>query len=76
MRGLHTAEEWNAWFARIAAPAPLASWDEAFASNAGLARRHNTRAFLLGVYAGIRDSKDPSVLRMLPAVDAALASVP
>lgn len=75
-RGLHSAQEWDAWFKQLAAPAPLASWDQAFASAAGLARRHNTRAFLLGVYAAIRDSKNEKLIAMQPAVKAALEAVP
>ncbi len=51
-------------------------WDEAFQSNAGLARRHNTRAFLLVVYSEIRDSKDEQLARLVPIVTAALAKVP
>ena len=76
MRGLHSAADWQAWFQAIASPAPLPSWDQAFQSNAGLARRHDTRAFLLLVYAQIRDSKDVELAKMLPAVSAALAAVP
>lgn len=70
------ADYWNAWFQRIAAPAPLPAWDQACRSQAGLARRHNTRAFLLVVYSDIRDSKNPDLTALIPAVTAALASVP
>jgi hypothetical protein len=75
-RGLHPAEFWTAWFQRVAAPAPLAAWDMAYRSQSGLARRHNTRAFLLVVYSEVRDSKDPQLAALIPAVTAALASVP
>jgi hypothetical protein len=76
MRGLHSPEEWTGWFAQVASSAPLSGWDQAYQSNAGLARRHNTRAFLLLVYAEIRDSKNEHLARLAPIVTAALAKVP
>ncbi len=41
---------WQAWFDRIENPAPMKNWNEAFASQSGLARRHNTMAFLLALH--------------------------
>jgi Protein of unknown function (DUF2785) len=41
---------WQAWFAGIANPAPMNNWNEAFTSQSGLARRHNTMAFLLAMH--------------------------
>jgi len=76
MRGLQSPAQWSAWFQQVAAPAPLSGWDQAFQSTAGLARRHNTRAFLLVVYSEIRDSRNERLAPMLPAVVAALAAVP
>ena len=76
LRGLHTAADWDAFFAKISDPAPLAKWPDAFRDNAGLARRHNARAFLLVVYSEIADSKDEKLIQMLPAVKAAMAVVP
>lgn len=76
LRGLHTAADWDAFFKKISDPAPLAKWPDAFRENAGLARRHNARAFLLVVYSEIADSKDEKLIQMLPAVKAAMAVVP
>lgn len=76
MRGLHSPEEWTAWFEQIASPSPLASWDQAFQSNAGLARRHNTRAFLLVLASEVRDSQNQQLSKLAPIVTAALAKVP
>lgn len=76
MRGLHSPEEWTAWFGQLASPAPLADWDQAFRSNAGLARRHNTRAFLLVVASEVRDSQNQQLSKLAPIVTAALAKVP
>jgi hypothetical protein len=76
MRGLHSPEEWSEWFSQVASPAPLSGWDQAYQSNAGLARRHNTRAFLLLLYSEIRDSKNDQLARLVPIATAALAKVP
>jgi hypothetical protein len=76
-RGLHSADDWSAWFSRVADPAPLAAWGDAFASQAGLAKRHNTLAFLLATYHQARAASDrPVEARLLPGVEAALAAVP
>lgn len=74
-RGLHSAEEWQAWFTQLAVPTPLASWGQAFQSNAGLARRHNMRAFLLVVYVEASHSKNEHLTKLVPAVTAALKSM-
>ena len=76
-RELHAPTDWSAWFARLAEPGPLPDWRAAFSSQAGLARRHDTRAFLLATYAGVRESADPDLeQRLLPGLRAALAAVP
>jgi len=75
LRGLHSPEQWNAWFTELASPAPMASWDQAFQSNAGLARRHNMRAFLLVVYTEASNSKNEHLTRLVPAIMAALKSM-
>jgi hypothetical protein len=71
-RKLHTEAEWAAWFAQLSKPGPLASWGDAFKSEMGLARRHNLRAFLLALYASVRESEDPGVRMLLAPVQAAL----
>jgi hypothetical protein len=76
LRGLHSEAEWKLWFEKISSPGPMTTWRESIASNEGLARRHNIRAFLLSVYSEIRDSKDEHLAKMLPAVNAALVVVP
>lgn len=76
MRGLHGPDDWRQWFGKLAEPAPLQAWSQAHASQAGLSKRHNTRAFLLAVFAEIRDSRNEHLAAMLPAVNAALAEVP
>jgi hypothetical protein len=46
-RGELPARFWTTWFARLSDPVPLESWEGAFESEAGLARRHDVVAFLL-----------------------------
>ncbi|HSN88966.1 MAG TPA: DUF2785 domain-containing protein, partial [Thermoanaerobaculia bacterium] len=58
-RGIFTEAEWTAWLARACGPAPLASWGEAYRSQAGLAKRHNTMAFLSSLYLNARIAGTP-----------------
>jgi ketosteroid isomerase-like protein len=71
-RGAFDATDWTAWFERVASPAPLASWSAAFGSQAGLARRHDVRAFLLAVLVEARLNDNPADDLLLPAAEAAL----
>lgn len=52
-RGVVGNDRWQEWLEGVVDPAPLAGWNDAYSSQAGLARRHNTLAFLtaLLVYA-------------------------
>jgi hypothetical protein len=75
-RGLHDEAEWGAWLSKVTAPAPMADWSEAYRSEAGLARRHNARGFLLALYAGLDASGSEALQARVPAVVAALRAVP
>jgi len=74
-RGLHTPDEWSAWLLKVAEPAPLASWGAAFATRAGLARRHNVHAFLNSLYVNSRESNDLKIQVLLPGLQAALKTL-
>lgn len=74
-RGLHSEAEWTAWFAKVAA-APEGGWNGVFADAGALARRHDVRAFLLGMYVQARDSQQPAVQALLPGLRAQLELVP
>ena len=74
-RGAKDEAAWAGWLASLSAPAPLASWADAYQSEAGLARRHNLRQFLLALYAGLREGNDPALQPRLPPVVAALRAV-
>ncbi|GAB2659713.1 DUF2785 domain-containing protein [Arenimonas aestuarii] len=70
--GLDTFDQdgWKAWLGGVASPAPMAAWGEAWQDEAGLARRHNLRAFLMALHAGI--SGQETLAAYLPAVEDAL----
>ena len=75
-RGLHDDVAWSLWLQGVVAPAPMADWSGAFGSQAGLAKRHNTRAFLLALYAGLQEGGDEALRARVPAVVDALRKVP
>ena len=64
-RRLHSEAEWTAWFETLMKPAPLESWDKAFSSEAGIRKRHNTRAFLLSVLATAVTTDDPGMKQLV-----------
>lgn len=74
-RGILTREEWSAWIASIAAPQPLQSWGEAFGSQEGLARRHNTLAFLLATLFAGRVADDEAGAELARLAEEALKKV-
>jgi len=74
-RGLHTPDEWSAWLLAVASPAPFENWNAAYASNAGLARRHNVHAFVYALYASARESDDPKIQSLVPGLSAVLKTL-
>jgi hypothetical protein len=75
-RKLHTADEWSSYFREVINPTPLESWKVAFASELGIRKRHNVRAFLLSVFAAASSSEDPGVRQLVAPAAAALKAVP
>lgn len=74
--GLLDESDWTAWFEEISEPTPLEDWSEAFQSEAGLARRHNLKAFLNAVYVSGDASGSEAFEPMRSALVAALRAVP
>ena len=64
-RDLYTEAALTAWFEAISQPAPLESWEEAFASESALARRHNLRMFGYVVLAAANEGGEGDPLRAL-----------
>ena len=76
-RGVHDAAFWNGWLMALVSPGPLANWDDAVKIRAGLARRHNTQAFLQVLYVMVRESGDATLQqRLLPGLVGALKALP
>jgi hypothetical protein len=76
-RGVFDAAAWTAWINRFATPSPWVDWDSALQAQGGLARRHNLAAFLLVLYASLREGNDETARQtLLPAVTAALRRLP
>lgn len=71
-RKLHTAAQWQKWFEQIAAPAPLATWADAWTSQRGLAKHHNTMAFLNSLYVYVRESGPEFQELVLPSIVGAM----
>ncbi|MBT6033860.1 MAG: DUF2785 domain-containing protein [Kordiimonadaceae bacterium] len=77
MRGTIKEEEWANWLTQIVNPKPvLNDWSEAFSSQEGLAKRHNTNAFLSALYLGVSTSENEAVKNMLPSLKVALSHLP
>lgn len=49
-RELFDRQWWVNWLNQVTDPAPLETWGQAWTSNAGLAKRHNTLAFLVALH--------------------------
>jgi hypothetical protein len=60
-RGDIEAQDWQAWFAALVDPAPMASWGDAFSSETGLARLHNLKAFAQSLYINASLSQNPNL---------------
>jgi hypothetical protein len=75
-RALHTQAEWGTWLAAVAAPAPLARWADAYATPEGLAKRHDTMAFLSFIYVNAKISGAAPLAVLLPGAEAGLRSMP
>jgi len=71
-RKLHTAEEWRKWFEQVAAPAPLANWGDAWTSQRGIAKHHNTMQFLTTLYLYVRESGAEFQELVVPSIVAAI----
>ena len=66
LRDVYSAQEWEAWLNKISAPAPFQNWGEAYWSQAGLAKCHDTMIFLLALYTDTVDDKRASLAQIAP----------
>jgi hypothetical protein len=75
-RDLQSLADWQAWFQAVADPAPLPDWSEAFASRAGLAKRHNTLSFLRSLHLLVAEGDSDVADRIGPPMMESLQRVP
>ncbi|HEV7233198.1 MAG TPA: DUF2785 domain-containing protein [Sphingorhabdus sp.] len=75
-RGVISEAEWTAWFAQVAGPGELGTWDNWFRSADGIARKHNVAAFLSFVHVGLDLSDNPGFEPLRAGVAAAIKSLP
>jgi hypothetical protein len=76
-RGQLDAAYWQRVVDAVASPAPLASWGDAFDSQTGLARLHNTKSFLRAFLQLATQLNDPEVnALLLKPLNAALLQMP
>ena len=76
-RGLLDAAYWQHFVDAVASPKPLATWGDAFASQAGLAQLHNTKGFFRATLSLVTQLNDPGVTALLlQPLNAALARLP
>ncbi|NNC37536.1 MAG: DUF2785 domain-containing protein [Hyphomonadaceae bacterium] len=75
-RGTFKQDEWNTWFANFADPAPFAEWGEIYKSEKGLAKLHNTKAFLNAVYINASLSQNENINRLATSSLEALKKLP
>lgn len=66
----------GAWVESLVQPAPMKSWDDAFASAAGLARLHNTKQFLRALRDQLTIGESPKgTVELLPVLHAGLTAL-
>lgn len=74
-RGVLDAAFWDSWFASIANPKPLGNWGSAFQSVDGLAKRHNSLAFLHALAFAGRAAGDEAGKALAERADKAAAEI-
>lgn len=74
-RGLLDNDAWQQWLAGISDPAPFENWGSTYSSQAGLAKRHNTLAFLNVMYVYAQTSGEQQGTQLAAQVLEALKQV-
>ena len=75
-RGVISAAQWGEYLEKILSPAPFSSWDEIWFDTTGLAKRHNTKLFLLALNLSLTLGGASNARDLLPAVNTALTNLP
>jgi hypothetical protein len=72
-RGVMSEAEWSGWLMKLATPADP---DKVFASEEGLAWRHNVMGFLQALYMNVVAGSDPKDDVLRPGLEAVLKAMP
>lgn len=75
LRKQHSVAEWENWLMDVSSHQPLSGWGDAYQSQLGLAKLHNTQRFLTVFYALIKASKNQTLIDLVPALEQALKRV-
>ena len=73
-RGLLTAEEWEVWLRKIAAP-PVTGRNDAYRTRPASPDVHNLHAFLFALYVNAREIGDPNMQMLVPVLQAAFKAL-
>lgn len=76
LSGHFSAEDWTAWFSRLAPAADDPSWQAPYSSLEGLANLHNTRQFASAILIWTSQTEDPNLLPLKEGATNVLASLP
>ena len=74
--GRITQSEWDDWLDQFTSPGDLNNWGQIFNSQAGLARRHNVKAFASTLHRVATSTEDENVQRLYDGSAAILAAIP
>jgi hypothetical protein len=75
-RGMFNVTEWSEYINKIMSPAPFSSWNEIWFDTAGLAKRHNTKLFLLSLNLYLTLGAASNASDLVSSVQAALNNLP
>jgi hypothetical protein len=75
-RGEIIQEDWDSWFKRLADPAPFGAWGDVYKSESGLAKLHNTKAFLNAIYVNTSASQNEQIQMLRAGALDALKQLP
>lgn len=68
--------DWEVWFKEAASPAPLESWNEAFQSEADLARLNNAKAFIQAIFVNAALTSNEAIQALKDPATQALITLP
>jgi hypothetical protein len=71
----HSVDDWDKWLGKVTKPSPFGQWQDVYKSEKGLTKLHNTQSFLYALYATIKNSKNETLVQMVPALENAIKEV-